>query len=335
MVFWSALTGWLLPTGILGGFHFWQFGRPYDWQLFSSLTAVGCATGIAARQFAQFGEYRMTYSLTLISGLTCFGINLARWLVIDGVDMRRGSLLNRTMSDAAFSRVRQYWLFGGLLCSAHQWRLGYRTPTFTTLLLHLFGGVLLSTAEGTIHFKGDAGARAAFDTLRSISIASLVLLGVLWTRDGLMLFLGKVNLQGERVDVLDDDDDNDHGDEPAGAIMGDVDERDAQRSGDDDKVVSEPIVPPGEWQCFRTHLGTKYYYDPATEMVHYLSASGLGNYAVDPLYNCTVHYDSLEELTERLYRRGQPGYGDGSQGAGQSLALDERGSAPKAAEQQV
>ena len=41
VLFYIALFGWLLPSGFLGGFHFRQFGRPYDWQLFSSLTVVG------------------------------------------------------------------------------------------------------------------------------------------------------------------------------------------------------------------------------------------------------------------------------------------------------
>ena len=77
---WTALVSWLLPTGMLFGFHFWQFGRPYDWQLYSSLTTVGVLCGIAARQFAAHGYDRLTYTLTLAAAITCFGINVARFV---------------------------------------------------------------------------------------------------------------------------------------------------------------------------------------------------------------------------------------------------------------
>ena len=82
-----------------------------------------------------------------------------------------------------------------------------------------------------------------------------------------------------------------------------------EEEADEDGPVHNPIDPPATWRDFRTHLGTKYYYDPATEMVHYLSVSGRGNYVVDPIYNCTLTYDSLEDLANLLQRRGVPGYG--------------------------
>ena len=44
-------------------------------------------------------------------------------------------------------------------------------------------------------------------------------------------------------------------------------------------------------------------------MIHYLSRTGQGNYVVDPVYNCTLTYDSLMDLQEKMRNRGLPGYG--------------------------
>ena len=322
VLFYTALANWMLPTGILCGLHFVQFGRPYDWQLISSLTAVGIATGIAARQFAQFGEYELTFSMTLSTGLGCFGINFTRWFVFDGTDMRRGSVLDRSLPEAAFFRVRQLWLVGGFLVSAHQWQLGYRLPTYTTLLLHGFGGLLTYTALLVVQSNGEEGARNAFDTLRIVSIASLVLVLLLWLRDGLLLFLGKINLQGERVEVLDDEEGADDVNMAEPGRAGDESAKPEYDENGEEVAHTVPTEPPDSWRCFRTHLGTKYYFDPATEMVHYLSNNGHGNYAVDPLHNCTIMYDGLDDLADKLSHRGQPGYGGGGGGGSGALPAD-------------
>ena len=114
--FWTALIGWLSPFGVLGGFHFRQFGRPYDWQLFCSLTLIGGTVGATVRQYVSVSNERAVLLLTLISGVTCFGINIARWLA-EAVDMHKDSLLRRQIGSEAFNRVRLLWLFSGLLCS--------------------------------------------------------------------------------------------------------------------------------------------------------------------------------------------------------------------------
>ena len=270
VLFYIALFGWLLPSGFLGGFHFRQFGRPYDWQLFSSLTVVGVLTGVAARNYSRFAEYEITYLLTLSAGLACFGINLGRWL-LDGADYRRGSLLNRQLTEAAFVKVRRLWLLGGFAMSAHQWHLGYPMATFTSLLLHTFGTVLTLIAILSINPRGNIGAAESYDTLRAVAISSLLLLLLLWLRDGVLLFLRKVDLQGESVNVIEEIEGDDDVEDVAPAAADEDEEGDgvnAQRSLD----------PAASWRCFRTHLGTKYYYDPTTEMIHYLSANGVGNY---------------------------------------------------------
>ena len=54
----SYLTCNLLSSeSILGGRHFHSFGRPLDWQLYSSLTLIGGLVGVAARQFAAHGHH--------------------------------------------------------------------------------------------------------------------------------------------------------------------------------------------------------------------------------------------------------------------------------------
>ncbi len=275
-------------------------GHPYDWHLYMSLTTIGILSGVTARQFAQHGNEETTYLLTLIAGLTCFGINGLRWL-LDYGDMRRGSLLQRQLDDAEFARVKRLWCWCGFLTSAHQWHLGYKAPTITTLILHIFGILLTLTAQITIAMapSWENGAINAFDALRATSITMLLLLLLLWLKDGLLLFTNRVDLRGETVVVNEVDEDDGGG---AEGDLADIDDADADGE-------FKPIKPPPTWRHFRTHLGTSYYYDPATEMIHYLSRTGQGNYVVDPVYNCTLTYDSLIDLQEKMRNRGLPGYG--------------------------
>ena len=51
---------------------------------------------------------------------------------------------------------------------------------------------------------------------------------------------------------------------------------------------------------YKTPAGHDYYFDPATERIHYLSATGSNNYAIDPMRNTTVGYHSLHELEAKL-----------------------------------
>ena len=139
------------------------------------LSVCTVLTGVAARNYSRFAEYEITYLLTLSAGLACFGINLGRWL-LDGADYRRGSLLNRQLTEAAFVKVRRLWLLGGFAMSAHQLHLGYPMATFTSLLLHTFGTVLTLIAILSIHPRGNIGASDAYDTLRGVAISSLLLL---------------------------------------------------------------------------------------------------------------------------------------------------------------
>ena len=106
----------------------------------------------------------------------------------------------------------------------------------------------------------------------------LLLLLLLWLKDGLLLFTNRVDLRGETVVVNEVDEDDGGG---AEGDLADIDDADADGE-------FKPIKPPPTWRHFRTHLGTSYYYDPATEMIHYLSRTGQGNYVVDPVYNCTL-----------------------------------------------
>ena len=47
---------------------------------------------------------------------------------------------------------------------------------------------------------------------------------------------------------------------------------------------------------YKTAQGNDYFFDPETEMVHYLSDDGKANYAIDALNNRTFTYDTLREL---------------------------------------
>lgn len=189
-------------------------------------------------------------------------------------------------------------------------KAGFITPTITTVLLHALGTWLLVTSEVVIRGHGPDGARNAYDPLRIISIGTLGSLLVLWLKDGVLLFLGKIDLRGETIDVVDEDDEQ-PGKQP-GEQMGGL--------GGGEEEEERPIEPPTSWRKFRTHLGTYYYYDPATEMVHYLSQNGKANYVVDPVHNVTLTYDSLEQLAEQMIWRGQVGYGAPPQAEAPSAA---------------
>ena len=104
--FWAAVHTWLLPSGYLGGFHFISLGRPLDWEVYSSCAAVGAACAVCGRQFASQPNMETTTSfMMLITGLSCFGINLLRFNK-DGVAMRPGSWLVGTMSREKMRTVR-------------------------------------------------------------------------------------------------------------------------------------------------------------------------------------------------------------------------------------
>ena len=51
---------------------------------------------------------------------------------------------------------------------------------------------------------------------------------------------------------------------------------------------------------YKTPAGHDYYFDPATERIHYLSNMGTNNYAIDPMRNTAVGYDSFRELEAKL-----------------------------------
>ena len=52
----------------------------------------------------------------------------------------------------------------------------------------------------------------------------------------------------------------------------------------------------------RRQAGNDYFYDPDTDMIHYLNITGIENYAIDPRRNVTVYYNTLEELRLQLAR---------------------------------
>ena len=114
-----------------------------------------------------------------------------------------GSVLHRQLRHTAFLRVRKIWLTTGLLFSGHQWHLGHRVCTFQTLLLYVLGVWLVLTAEVTVRGKGPAGALAAFGTLQTISIGCLLLVAFMWTRDGFLLLFRRINLKGDKIEVIE------------------------------------------------------------------------------------------------------------------------------------
>ena len=179
------------------------------------------------------------------------------------------------------------------------------------MLLHIFGVVLVITAMVTVLPNGEDGARGAGHAAADLDRCLGLLL--LWLRDGLRRALRRVDLRGERIEVLEEDESA--ASAAAGGAAGAVGGSDSWAEQlaairDEQEGVARPLTPPPTWRVFRTHLGTNYYFDPATEMVHYLANEGKGNYAVDPIYDVTVVYDSLAELEEQLERRGHPSYGE-------------------------
>ena len=78
---------------------------------------------------------------------------------------------------------------------------------------------------------------------------------------------------------------------------------------DEDTASSAQLQPPAHWRKYKTPAGHDYYYDPATERIHYLSATGSNNYAIDPMLNHAVAYNSLRELEIKL----APGYAEGGE----------------------
>jgi hypothetical protein len=104
-----------------------------------------------------------------------------------------------------------------------------------------------------------------------------------WLWDGLRLLRGKVATSGERLVTRDE--------------------------FDEDTASSAQLQPPTHWRKYKTPAGHDYYYDPATERIHYLSATGSNNYAIDPMLNHAVAYNSLHELEIKL----APGYAEGGE----------------------
>ena len=106
--------------------------------------------------------------------------------------------------------------------------------------------------------------------------------------------------------------------------VGDVELEEAEKTtaNDEDEEQHLPIEPPARWKTFRTVLGSKYYYDPQTEFVHYLTANGRANYAVDPIHNRSYTYDSLLELEQKV--EALLFGGDGTTPNGGNVAVDEQ-----------
>ena len=145
-LWWRAFVTWSSPLGFVAGLHFVQFGRPYDWQLHLSLTSIGVLTGTAARQFtSDFAPppEALTYMLTLVAGVVCFGINLGRF-VVDGRDFlssfSHSALLRRAVGSVKWKRARRLWIGTGLLCSGHMWV----PPVHVHMRMHVHMGLLCS-----------------------------------------------------------------------------------------------------------------------------------------------------------------------------------------------
>ena len=342
-LWWNAFVVWGSPVGLLGGFHFTSFERPYDWQLFCSLSTIGILTGLTSRQYAAVGRRDEANLLTLIAGLLCFGINLARFIA-DYADMRPNSILKLQIGSQKFRLVRRAYFTTGLICSGHLWLLRKRRNSgiacFTTILLHSVGTWLLVIVYTpvTTNYEPPSQPLApppftftrpppwpppppsppplspinrtlplfppppppppplfeplpSNDMLKTISISFLLLLALLWIKDGLLLITGRADLSGEQIEIVEDD-----GDVELQAASTSADGKPA----DEDEPVLTPIEPLPHWRTFRTNLNSKYYFDPKTEFVHHLSRDGQGNYAVDHIHNRTFVYDSLQELNEKV-----------------------------------
>lgn len=270
-VFYSAVITWLLPSGYLLGFHFRILGRPLDYQLYSSFSALGAVCAVGAREFARWGNVDKTYYFCLGAGAGAIGINVLRF-VNEATEMRSGSVLNRELSASQFHKARVLWATTGLLCSGHQLFLGHTVAGVLTVVLNGAGAGLLYVAQMRV-----APLQSTDDALLllgSIAGGAYLTTFSLWIRDGIKLLRGRVLTAGESLKVQGDDDD-------AGF-------NDAQ------------LKPPAHWRLFKTPAGHDYFYDPATERIHYLSAHGKNNYVIDPTRNVSVTYDTLEELERKL-----------------------------------
>lgn len=262
-----------------------QFGHPHDWGLYSSLSSVTILGAIANRQFATLGYETTTAALMVVGGVSLLSANALRFSY-DGLDMRMGSVLSKTLHPSVMLRARALYLSTGLLASGHHWFLGWRVPTILSLWNLTVGLIWLIT--GQVCYRGGLSAARAVLTA-STSVAFAAVLG-LWLRDGISLFMGWVNLSGERLEVVNDGE-TVFGEEP------DV-PPDASRAKDDEE--DGRLRPLKRWRCFKTHGGTDYFFDPANEMIHYLGATGSGNYAVDPRRNHTFVYETYEGLAAQI-----------------------------------
>lgn len=270
-VFYSAVITWLLPSGYLLGFHFRILGRPLDYQLYSSFSAVGAVCAVGAREFARWGNVDKTYYFCLGAGAGAIGINVLRF-VNEATEMRTGSVLNRELSSSDFQRARVLWATTGLLCSGHQLFLGHTVAGVLTVVLNGVGAGLLYVAQMRV-----APLQSTDDALLLLGcIAGGAFLTTfsLWIRDGVKLVRGRVLTAGESLKVQGDDDD--------GGL------NDAQ------------LKPPAHWKLYKTPAGHDYFYDPATERIHYLSGHGKNNYVIDPTRNISITYDTLAELERKL-----------------------------------
>jgi len=270
-VFYSAVVTWLLPSGYLAGYHFRILGRPFDYQVFSSFTLVGGICTVGWRQFARWGAVDNTYLSCLTAGAAAGALNVLRFLQ-DLPEMRKGSVLQRELSEGQFRTVSVLFWSTGLLISGHQLWLGHPVATFLSLSLNAAAGLLLYVAM----MRVDALQGTADATMALGGLAGLMFMTTMswWIWDGVKLLRGKVVTSGERVVSKDD--------------------------MDEDTATSVQLKPPAHWRNYKTPAGHDYYFDPATERIHYLSATGSNNYAIDPMRNTAVGYNSLHELEAKL-----------------------------------
>ena len=76
-------------------------------QVFSSFTLVGGICIVAWRQFARWGDVDNTYLSCLAAGAAAGALNVLRFLQ-DLPEMRKGSVLQRELSEGQFRTVRSY-----------------------------------------------------------------------------------------------------------------------------------------------------------------------------------------------------------------------------------
>lgn len=66
---------------------------------------------------------------------------------------------------------------------------------------------------------------------------------------------------------------------------------------DDDGGTDRKLEPPSWWRRFKQPTGVDYFFDPRTDIVHYLTETGKGNFAVDTARGGSYYYDDLEDLS--------------------------------------